>query len=689
MKTILWKEIRQWGWCSAAGMAIMFLVAFYTLGRSQLIFDESNELPTYASLVAGVFAFVLGILQFRGDSVPAARALLLHRCIQPAGVYWGKLIAGVTIFLTAMLPAFGFLMLRFWIDDRETIAARPGVVLPSVICALVAFSLWAAAAFVVHNRARFIGSRLLPVICMAIGLAGLSIASRISNNLLSWPLLFIVPCLAMGYLSKSAFVNNRISDGGPRVALWMVNTVPLLLGFISAAGVFFNSGYSGHRYHVTFGNDTAPWLVEQTIGVGRHRIRTAPMSTEGSVRDRLQSQEGVRVDEYFHVVNWGNRSTEQPMVHLTRFTGPEPESETFEVIFDNREEEILVYRNQGFGNRLLRTVGSDSLPMGRIVSFEMLADPGHTHVPVRFYASPATSQTHDAATLIACENGLFVLDPECRSVEMLTEFTAGTDIGRLMPSVSNRSDSVNYVIRAGDECFLISSLFADGKFDFGSIESRGVQIPGPLREFDSFYLTRSQDRDGEFVAIGHATENALKETDVLWLQFADDGTTSETVVYREIIGTDLGSTLALSPASIVPAGVFAVIGISDAVFSKKPRFISQTIEIVRAEPTHLAWAFAYSTAGVLFALAVARRRRIPRGTKGWWCLGGALFGPCSALAMLSVYPRISRHRCANCGKATSVKESRCQCCGADDDERSNLGIEIMDDRPSREAVAAT
>jgi hypothetical protein len=93
--------------------------------------------------------------------------------------------------------------------------------------------------------------------------------------------------------------------------------------------------------------------------------------------------------------------------------------------------------------------------------------------------------------------------------------------------------------------------------------------------------------------------------------------------------------------------------------------------------------------GVLCLLA-ARYRCLSRGRSLTWFVLGGLFGLGTWAAMLAIYPRVYRVRCANCGGNRRIENDICEKCGATWEPLKPLGIELLSDpmnRPQYQPVA--
>ena len=99
MKSLIWKEWRE-------NFKWILLPSILLLGPMPLFGVPMLMAPAYlayVSLVAGLSGALLGFLQVFVEARGDKRALLLHRPLSPSRVFLGKVIAGLGIYLLALL----------------------------------------------------------------------------------------------------------------------------------------------------------------------------------------------------------------------------------------------------------------------------------------------------------------------------------------------------------------------------------------------------------------------------------------------------------------------------------------------------------------------------------------------------------------------------------------------------------
>jgi len=78
------------------------------------------------------------------------------------------------------------------------------------------------------------------------------------------------------------------------------------------------------------------------------------------------------------------------------------------------------------------------------------------------------------------------------------------------------------------------------------------------------------------------------------------------------------------------------------------------------------------------AYAAARHRGLSKRSRIGWSIAGALLGFGCGLAILAIYPRCIRAKCARCQKLRRVELATCDHCGNGWESPPNEGIEIVD-----------
>jgi hypothetical protein len=157
MKALIWKECREnLKWAGLPALLILGPMGFFGV-------PELMDLGYlfYVSLVAALFAAVLGFLQVFSESRGDKRALLLHRPMSRSQIFLGKAITGVGLYLMALGAPFACAV---------GLAATPGhiaqpfrwpMVLPWLADILTGLVYYFAGMLAAQREARWYGSRCL------------------------------------------------------------------------------------------------------------------------------------------------------------------------------------------------------------------------------------------------------------------------------------------------------------------------------------------------------------------------------------------------------------------------------------------------------------------------------------------------------------------------------------------------
>jgi hypothetical protein len=159
MKSLIWKEWREnFMWAALPGVLILGPMIFF--GPPMLM--EPKYLA-FVSLVAGLFGTMLGFLQIFSEAAGDKRSLLLHRPLSPSRIFLGKVIAGMSLYLLALLVPTACAV---------ALAATPGHVaapfewpmtLPWLADVLTGLVYYFAGMLTAQREARWYASRCLPL----------------------------------------------------------------------------------------------------------------------------------------------------------------------------------------------------------------------------------------------------------------------------------------------------------------------------------------------------------------------------------------------------------------------------------------------------------------------------------------------------------------------------------------------
>jgi hypothetical protein len=127
-RALFWKELRETAWISLAALGVYLFVVFQCMGvplvPGSSRADPSVEIPFLSdnfllifTMIAAIFAFVLGFFQTINESRQGSWLFLLHRPMGIRQLLWVKLATGWGLYL--VISAAAILIYAVW-------AAAPG-----------------------------------------------------------------------------------------------------------------------------------------------------------------------------------------------------------------------------------------------------------------------------------------------------------------------------------------------------------------------------------------------------------------------------------------------------------------------------------------------------------------------------------------------------------------------------------
>jgi len=157
MRSLIWKEwLENLKWVALPALLILGPMALF--GPAPIM---DYGFLFFVSLFAALFGALLGFLQLYPESQGDKRSLLLHRPLSRSHIFFGKVIAGVGLYLLALgLP----------LACEVGLAAAPGfisqpfswrMVLPWLADSLTGFVYYFAGMLMAQRPARWYGSRCL------------------------------------------------------------------------------------------------------------------------------------------------------------------------------------------------------------------------------------------------------------------------------------------------------------------------------------------------------------------------------------------------------------------------------------------------------------------------------------------------------------------------------------------------
>jgi hypothetical protein len=685
MRPLLWKELREnLGWAAIlfAGVAVSLGVwAAEELPWERI--DESitsDEVLGILLIAAPLGALALGLLQTLPEIQRDAWAFLVHRPVSPTRIFLAKTIVGTGLYLAAVLVPF--LLLALWVaaGAPERRVFHPFMLWPGVAIVFASAGLHGAAMLVALRRARWLGTRLLPI---ALPAGALTLSLTYIFNVSEMPspglLLFILAAHAVTTVATwGAFVRGGEASGQPlaaRVALGLSLWLAALsiLGGLLGLGISVASELMPPRTGFDPGNtflhrvaETAEWdvplgrpfhIIYTRSWPGRERVAHWIFDRHGAADQWIQSTP----DGTLHGYREGQDSFGRRTFRLVRLAGPdgfrEPSAEP----------------PRGFG----------------------------TFVPARWPhrdgLEPAgdrrrTKQIH--REVLVCADGIYDVDFAREEVRLLLAAPEGEPIRAA--SVERTAEGPVEVAIATDRSVRFFSAReevvgtvtdeatgerADIRGFFPEREVFTATIPAAMRGGleSSFAVARIAGRSTCVFMTGRDTRTFAPER-----VFEADASGK---VLRRRDGLDGGSESELARAAFIASTTFAPLAIAGAAV------LADEVLISGDGPGYLrlsagarpGWAVGFVAILTLQALAcaalawaTARRHGFSRAQRRLVTSIGALLGPAGLVALAGTRDWSPTPACAACGRRRAVSIDECPYCGARLEPPARDGTEVIE-----------
>ena len=674
MNALIRKEFREsvrWlplGWLLMGGMLWATLPGLDQLDRATML---PNTLVFFSAIGCSFVALGLSIAQFMPDQRSAARAFLMHRGLTPKQLFQGKLAVGMAIYLLAVgIPLLVSGVYLEWVGPlRLPTSARQTI--PAWVASVYAFSFYFGGCMVACGNARWIGTRVLPlVVSCLVTIASFTISAPA-------PLATFAIALSLGALglvilflaSQETFARGASRDApgmGPP-SHWSRNIV-LTASSITAVmiAMIFPTTFTAQddlqRYVTTDVDATGNlWFVlkEQSHPIKRAKISSDAdsMVVEKVTRDS-QPLDGT-LNVLFHL-----RSENSLWWGADRLGANVLQGQYLDLVYDSSGY-ILAYT--ALGDRRSRPAWM----LKHIIGQDRISRPLEPRGKP-FEAMP----TLHLPNLLVSKDGLYRIDVESGTIrQVISQHVDGyswdfdrekrLDFNRMF--LLNGSNITEYRIpdSLGPNQTLdpIATFEADvnlkiglGSFGYENQDNYSVihQVAGsrfhivqkrPGKELERFTCKPPEEMKPSYQ--GHSVfMNGLICMAV-------------PVAYILVAGA---SVLVSVYGFGVSWSEFADGGGPEWIWAGAIVFLVQAI---------LSGALAY---------AAARHRGLSRKARIGWAIGGALGGFGVALAIIAIYPRCIRETCWQCKRSRRVELPLCDHCGWEWETPTMEGIEVIGEK---------
>ena len=226
MRAIVWKDLREnarWAFVAlvaALSAVVIWLVDVHDSYGYETLLD--GEVLVCFLFGAPFVALALGLLQSGFDARRDAWAFLVHRAVSPTRIFLGKALVGTLLYaLVTLVP----LVVCFADAASRGITAEPyhwRLVVPGLAAVLAGWGFYFAGMLLaIRREARWLGSRLAPLVLPALAVTGLTfvLTELTENPSFITFLLLLLAGVAAAIVAWGGFVNSGETRGQPRAAL--------------------------------------------------------------------------------------------------------------------------------------------------------------------------------------------------------------------------------------------------------------------------------------------------------------------------------------------------------------------------------------------------------------------------------------------------------------------------------------
>jgi hypothetical protein len=701
MRSLIWKEWREnlkW----AVVPSILLLGPMAVLGVPMLL--ESNYLA-YVSLVAALSGALLGFLQVYSESTGDKRSVLLHRPLSRSGIFLAKVIAGVGLYLLALLIPTVIAVILAATPGHISAPFEWGMAVPWSVDVFTGLVYYFAGMLVAQRQARWYASRCLPLA------AGLFTSILVWNVTELWHALMVIGLMS-GLVALGAW-GSILSDGASgQLSRWARFGLSgtLLTGLLAI----------GFGAKVVIAREVLPLYDYFPFEMGRrgdilvvHREKDSPDGRIQSITD-LSGQvpadlAGERLDNFAFI----------KVITRAAMAGPRPKT----ISYRSRNRYLLEFKNKTkpskedwwFAPTQGRFVGYDKDTKHFIGSFgpDGFADHNQSGGE-KFLGDVCSIALHPEPYVrypIAFPDGVYTVDFRTGKVQKLFAPPSG--------------DKVVWASEREDERGKWFHIFVGTEKTLHVFDESGTRVfcaplPSGMDGYRQMLVGRFDNPRRYWLwhiakwQLPLSTQDTMDE--VKLVTYDDAG---NEVLPRATVPPRAGAVRdgirpsafhAFSGLVTSPVELIGLVGAKARLdsaaraenreeTSRSQQFLTDTMQLYipgitwdsRARPG-LGLAFAglmllASVCSCASCLVLARRSAIAAAQRIQWAACGLLFGPYGLLLMVSLLDRPALVSCPKCLKSRVVTNEHCEHCGASHAAPARDGTEIIEVGPEpRQAV---
>lgn len=664
MKALIWKELRE-----QRVLGILAFIVFTELMRvtfqnadidaERLLYGESNPIQrvqpllaenfrNYLCIFCAAFAGVLGWMQIYQERHRDLWAFMIHRPIPPTTVFWAKVIAGMILYICAAgLP---LLALVLWVQVPGHVAApfEWGMVLPSLTIFLSGIVAYFTAMLIGLRRARWAGSRALPV-----GVAAMAfLMSMEAPTFSSATIVILILGLIISIAAHEAFQTHGEYAGQralAKISLATSLTVGTFIICLFAAGIiaqkmrkdvarsyFFHSvGTNGTVYKVIQHRDRNTEIVtldgKPALGV-KESANLLPHQlpdfiTSSFILTVYDSNLGPQVRYGFANVN-----------HYFSFW--------------KTQSGVIWYYWEKYG----RIVGFDS--KGRQMIGSLGPDGFAKDVSGKGgFLRPVDPWNGFTGAMTRTKDNAFIVDVKNQTVQALLPAGGNAKVVDTL-LIGKSSDSPKYAVVATDKAITLHE--PNGKVLW--------ELPYNFdrQDYDKVYLA-ILDTPGVFSVSPKPNQNSLKKNEgkmpTLFMQVG----VGKGIIKQEAVPTFYAGER--EEMTLNDKLLFAV---------GSPLFLLGLSLLFPLTSPCLPFAFAYGGICMIIGLVLNRRYSTSTTSSVGWTVFLLLMGVPGLWAYACMRDWPTREKCSACGKPRNVEHEHCEHCQAPFPAPERNGVEIFE-----------
>ncbi len=730
MRALIWKELREnvrWlpiGLLVVTAVGYLVLPSIFTFSQSMV----ARDLLAQLAIIAPLLAFALGVVQSFRDLKPASGAYLNHRGVTRSDVFLAKTIVGFLLYAIAIVVPLTALAAWIAAQGMQWYPMRPAQVLPSLAYALAAFGMHPAAMLMMARDASWWGTRLLPLVPIAIavfviwtlskGLMWAAICAILAVPVLTW----VVATARQGWCDlvsdPSATKYHLTARGRCLLPLYLtagaVGALFVSLMFGIAILEYWRRGIdlpepfnaiAVERESKSLWMVTNQYKYDRVMGITRTNVLGGdPVVQGGQVNPLKPVPDGLGFDFFSHLT-----PTDRGVVQSDGFFTPLSMIAAFSdetwYSFDQRGYVLL------YGAAAGRFSWKNTVAADHIHSAGILSGVPFTADPIGLGALAfSTFREAGLATPLVDSKGVYLLEDQPLSIRTL--IAQPVDAIGLVTKEAGAAPSV--LIRAQSQLFEYEMVDGTGSTHwFPEVDGeRGVTriTVRPLRDLSlSAKLVQTYDLPPE---LAHRSELSIASAaDGGW--FLTSSASKTTVFKVAPQGDTLRLAFTIEPGTSSPPSAEDRIHVLNVLFGLCPGvmyligtaiagWVSFSQPFERPFADLMSWVADHpvqTTAGVvafvlvsltcvMLTIRASRQRGLSRRPMLLWCWSVGLLGLAAPLSVLAIYRNVHREACSRCERPRRVDLELCENCGAGWDLPTIGAIEITDEHRSPQAIAS-